>query len=46
MTTDKESIIGEWHILEMGMWDSNYFNMEVQAYIKINLNQKENSNLA
>jgi hypothetical protein len=27
---------GTWHIYEMELWDENYFNMEVQAYIKIN----------
>ncbi|MBE9128638.1 MULTISPECIES: hypothetical protein [unclassified Coleofasciculus] len=27
--------VGVWHIYEMGMWDEDYFNMEVQAYIKI-----------
>lgn len=27
---------GTWHIYEMEMWDADYFNMEVQAYIKIN----------
>jgi hypothetical protein len=27
---------GTWHIYEMEMWDEDYFNMEVQAYIAIN----------
>ena len=27
---------GTWHIYEMEMWDKDYFNMEVQAYIEIN----------
>ena len=36
--TNNNSIIGEWHIQEMEMWDADYFNMEVQAYIKINSN--------
>ena len=27
---------GTWHIYEMEAWDKDYFNMEVQAYIKIN----------
>ena len=27
--------IGEWHIAEMEMWDEDYFNMDVQAYIKV-----------
>ena len=26
---------GTWHIYEMSMWDEDYFNMEVQAYIQI-----------
>ncbi|QTA85743.1 hypothetical protein [Desulfonema magnum] len=33
---------GTWHIVEMEMWDESYFNMEVQAYIKIN--KKGNGN--
>jgi len=27
---------GTWHITEMDQWDEDYFNMEVQAYIKLN----------
>ena len=27
---------GTWHIYEMEMWDEDYFNMEVQAYITVN----------
>jgi hypothetical protein len=27
---------GTWHIYEMDMWDEDYLNMEVQAYIEIN----------
>ncbi|MEW6207181.1 MAG: hypothetical protein AB1631_02370 [Acidobacteriota bacterium] len=27
---------GTWHIYEMELWDEEYFNMEVQAYIRIN----------
>jgi hypothetical protein len=27
---------GIWHIYEMGNWDEDYFNMEVQSYIEIN----------
>jgi hypothetical protein len=30
--------IGTWHIYEMEGWDEDYFNMEVQAYIKIGAN--------
>jgi uncharacterized protein YndB with AHSA1/START domain len=26
---------GVWHILEMELWDEDYFNMEVQAYMRI-----------
>lgn len=28
--------LGTWNIYKMEMWDEDYFNMEVQAYIKIN----------
>jgi len=27
---------GRWHIYEMEMWDADYFNAEVQAFIAIN----------
>jgi hypothetical protein len=27
---------GTWQIYEMEMWDEDYFNMEVQAYITVN----------
>lgn len=27
--------IGTWHIYEMELWDEDYFNMEVQAYIEV-----------
>ena len=27
--------VGTWHICKMEMWDESYFNMEVQAYIRI-----------
>lgn len=30
---------GTWHIYEMKMWDEEYFNMEVQAYIRIESNK-------
>ena len=30
--------VGLWHITEMEMWEADYFNMERQAYIKINSN--------
>lgn len=29
-------LAGIWHIYEMSMWDEKYFNMLVQAYIKVN----------
>jgi hypothetical protein len=29
---------GAWYILEMEQWDEDYFNMEVQAYIRIGSN--------
>ncbi|KAF0191035.1 MAG: hypothetical protein FD167_6059 [bacterium] len=31
----KTEFLGKWHIYEMSEWDEGYFNMEVQAYIKI-----------
>jgi len=34
--TNNKTITGEWHIQEMEMWDADYFNIEVQAFIKIN----------
>ncbi len=33
-----QSIVGKWRITEMEMWDSDYFDMEVAAYIKITSN--------
>ena len=30
------SVVGTWHIYEMELWDEEYFNMEVKAYITIN----------
>jgi hypothetical protein len=29
---------GLWHITQMEMWDEDYFNMEVQAFIQIGRN--------
>lgn len=26
---------GVWHIVEMEQWDEDYFNMEVQAYLRL-----------
>jgi len=31
-------IVGTWHIYVMESWDADYFNMDVQAFIKINKN--------
>jgi len=33
---------GTWHIIEMEMWDEEYFNMEVHAYFKINKDHNGN----
>ena len=33
---------GTWHICEMKAWDEDYFNMEVQAYIRIDSNNLGN----
>lgn len=33
---------GTWHIYKMEMWDADYFNMEVHAYIKINSDKSGN----
>lgn len=30
-----DSYMGIWHIYEMEMWDEEYCNMEVQAYIEV-----------
>ncbi len=38
METDHKAqseFVGTWHIYEMEMWDDDYFNMEVQAYVAI-----------
>jgi hypothetical protein len=32
--------VGTWHIYEMDLWDEDYFNMEVQAYIEIESNNQ------
>ncbi|MEM9536462.1 MAG: hypothetical protein AAF268_12245 [Cyanobacteria bacterium P01_A01_bin.3] len=29
------SIVGTWHITEMSMWNKEYFNMEVQAFVAV-----------
>ena len=31
---------GTWHIYEMNMWDEEYFNMEVHAYVKVETNTR------
>lgn len=35
MAKKTSEFVGTWHIDEMEMWDADYFNMEVQAYMKI-----------
>jgi hypothetical protein len=34
--------VGTWHIFEMEMWKEDYFNMEIQAFIKIDQNYNGN----
>ncbi len=29
------AFVGIWHIYEMELWDEDYFNMEVQAYVEV-----------
>ncbi len=36
MVAKASKFVGTWHIYEMEEWDKDYFNMEVQAYVKIN----------
>ncbi|PSQ95417.1 MAG: hypothetical protein BRD55_10280 [Bacteroidetes bacterium SW_9_63_38] len=42
--TDSDSVpkrsdfSGTWHIVEMEMWDADYFNMETQAHLRIDAN--------
>lgn len=31
----KNEFVGKWHIYEMELWDEDYLNMEVPAYIEI-----------
>jgi hypothetical protein len=31
----EHAFIGTWHIYAMELWDADYFNMEVQAFIEI-----------
>lgn len=33
-------VVGTWLIYEMEMWDEDYFDMEVQAYIEIDSNNR------
>jgi len=33
------NFVGLWHITEMEMWDEDYFNMDVQAFIQIKENR-------
>ncbi len=37
---ESANFTGTWHIYEMEAWDEDYFNMEVQAYIKIEPNNR------
>ena len=39
---ENNSFQGRWHIYEMEMWDEDYFNMEVQAFIEIKENDTGN----
>ena len=39
---DSNLFQGKWHIYEMEMWDADYFNMEVQAFIEIEKNDTGN----
>ena len=32
---DRNELIGTRHIISMEQWDADYFNMEIQAFIKI-----------
>lgn len=34
----RNEFTGKWHINEMELWDEDYFNMDVQAYILIEPN--------
>jgi hypothetical protein len=34
--------IGTWHIHEMELWEEDYFNMEVQAYVQVRPNNLGN----
>ncbi len=40
--TLKQNIIGKWRITEMSVWDKDYFDEEVPAYIKIEKNLRGN----
>lgn len=37
-TAADHDFVGIWHIYEMELWDSDYYNMEVQAFIEIGSN--------
>lgn len=39
---EENPFAGKWHIYEMEMWDEDYFNMEIQAYIEIKNNDMGN----
>ena len=38
----KNPFVGIWHIYEMEMWDEDYCNMEVQAFIDVRKNDVGN----
>ncbi len=38
MITNNSNYQGKWHIEEMSMWDEDYFNMGVQAYVEVKAN--------
>lgn len=35
-----KNLIGAWEIQEMETWDEDYFNMEIQAYKYLSLNNR------
>lgn len=43
---ESKSLVSTWHIYDMELWDEDYFNMEVQAYITVMLQAAGDFNLA
>jgi hypothetical protein len=35
LPTHDHAFIGTWHIHEMSVWDADYLNLEVQAYVEV-----------